>query len=325
MRHTRNIKSVSLLLLSIILLLTLTITGCATPNANEKPTIRLVEMDWTSFMVETEIVKQVIEKQLGYPTQTIQMPATASWAALDRGDVDLAVEIWLPGRMPEIQPFLDKGTVVIGSEVFPALLGWRVPRYVIEGDPGRDIQPLAPNLKSILDLQTVEKGGKGYWKLFVGLENPGLGELVGGPPGWYDNSYDRMRIKGFDFPLWRSSQSEAVVLSRVLAADKRKEPILFSFSSPHGIFTSVNVVTLEEPVPWYEGAFEDESKGYASASPPNSVHTVAATKLKNKAPDVYQLIMNMVVGIEDVNNLMNSVDVENRLIGDVAAEWISHN
>jgi glycine betaine/proline transport system substrate-binding protein len=321
----RFIKNSIAVFLCLVLLLGTVFTGCAQNTGTKKPVIRLIEGDWTSHIIGTEIAAQIIEKQLGYTVQKIQMSVTAGWAAIGRGDADLCVEAWLPARQPELQPFLDNGTLEIGGEIYPGDSGWYVPRYVIEGDPSRGIKPIAPDLKSILDLQTVEKGGKGYWKIFENPEKPGLGELVGGSPGWYDDAYDRMRIKGYDLPLWRSNQSESVMMARMIAADKKGQPLLMFLWEPHWLFAVVDLVKLEEPNPWYEGAFDDESKGYKAAYPPTSIHTVVSSKLKDTAPDVYNMIKDMVLGLEDANALQLRVDVDKEEVKAVASDWISKN
>lgn len=299
--------------------------GCGQPPKTGKPTITFVENDWTSQLIGTEIVAQIAEKQLGYPTARVQTSPTAGWATMSRGDADVNVEIWLPQRQPEIQPFLDKGQIELGAQIFPGGGGWFVPTFVIEGDQARGIAAVAPDLKSILDLKDVDKGGKGYWKLFENPEKPGLGELVGGSPGWTDDPLDRSMIRAYELPLWRSNQSESVMSARMIAADKKGQPLLMYMWWPHWIFAQVDMVKLDEPDPWYEGAFADDTKDYKAGHPAQDVRTVVATALKDKAPDVYRLVKNMVLGEEVANSLMLRVDVDKEDIKAVAADWISNN
>lgn len=318
----------SLLLLSTIVLLAMLGGACAkpapapapAPKPEPKPTITLVESAWTSQLINTEIVEQVVSKQLGYPVERIQLTPSVGWPAMEKGEADAAVEIWLPGRQPEIQPFLDRGALELGGEIFPGGAGWIMPRFVVEGDPSRGIEPMAPDLKSILDLKE-EK----HWKLFENPEKPGLGELVGGDPSWVDDPMDKSMIRAYELPMWRSNQSEAVMMARMVAADKKGEPLLMYIWWPHWILQAVDVVKLEEPDPWYEGAFEDEEKDYKAGHPVYSVHTVVTTELRDKAPDVYRLMKNMVVGEDDANALMLRVDVDGEEITAVAADWISQN
>ncbi|GAG48684.1 unnamed protein product, partial [marine sediment metagenome] len=94
------------------------------------------------------------------------------------------------------------------------------------------------------DLKDEEQGGKGYWKLFEDPGKPGLGELVGGSPGWKDDVMDRSLILGYDLPLWRSNQTEALMCARMIAADKEGEPLLMYIWYPHWIFATVDVIEL---------------------------------------------------------------------------------
>ena len=300
--------------------------GCTPAAPEEKPTIVIVENDWTSSLVGSEILAQVLTKQLGYPTDRVQLSASLGWPAICKGEADVAVEIWLPGRRAEIQPFLDEGCLELGAEIFPGGAGWILPRFVVEGDPVRGIEPMAPDLKSILDLKDEGEGGKGYWKLFENPEEPGLGELVGGSPGWVDDPMDRSIILGYDLPMWRSNQSEAIMMARMIAADKKGEPLLMYIWWPHWILEAVDLVKLEFPDPYYDGCFRgEEVVPVRCGHPKYSIHTVVASRLKETAPDVYYLMHSMVLGEADANALMMRVDVGGEEILAVAEDWISQN
>ncbi len=314
-------------LLVIVLLLTMFGSGCA-PAVTEKPTIKLVQMDWTSHIIATEIVEQIITKQLGYTTERLLLTPSLTWPAMEKGEVDLSTEIWLPSRQAEIQPFLDRGTIELGAENYPGGSAWVLPRFVVEGDPARGIEPMAPDLKSILDLKDKDKGGKGYWKLFENPEKPGLGELVGGSPGWIDDVFDRSLILGYELPLWRSNQSEAIMMARMIAADKKGQPILMYIWYPHWIFAAVDLIELKFPNPYDADLFsQTEVKPVLSGYEADclTVPTVVRVGLKDTAPDVYRLIKNLNIGGDDINTMMLRVDVDEEDIAVVATDWVSKN
>ena len=318
--NSRFLKLCVLLLLSTIVLVVMLGAACTSQPAESKPTIVLIESDWTSQIVETEILEQILNKQLGYTTSRVQLKVSMGWPAIEKGDADIGVEIWLPGRQPEIQPFLDRGELELGAEIFPGGQGWVIPRYVVEGDASRGIQPMAPDLKNILDLKE-EK----HWKLFENPEKPGLGELVGGDPSWVDDPQDRSMIRAYELPLWRSNQTESVMMARMIAADKKSDPLLMYLWWPHWIPAEVDLIILEEPDPWQEGCFDDTEKDYKCGHSVYRIHTVVATRLKDTAPDVYRLMKNMVLGIDHANDLMLRVDVNEEEIPVVAADWITKN
>jgi glycine betaine/proline transport system substrate-binding protein len=326
MRFSHLRLCLSLLLSAVILSVTL-FAACA-GEEEKKPTISIVQMDWTSSIVSSEIVDQIISEQLGYPTERILLTPSLTWPAMDKGDVDLTTEIWLPSRQSEIQPFLDRGTLELGTENYPGGSAWVFPRFVVEGDAGRGIEPIAPDLKSVLDLKDESEGGKGYWKIFENPENPGLGELVGGSPGWVDNVMDKSLIMGYDLPLWRSNQSESIMMARMIAADKKGEPLLMYIWYPHWIFAAVDLAMLEFPNPYDVTLFDIENvtpvqSGYEADC--LTVPSVVRVGLKDEAPDVYNLITNLNIGGPDINELMLRVDVDEEDVSVVAADWISEN
>src|SRR3972149_3745420 len=140
-------------LVGLVLVLALFGRGCAKPVVQEKPTINLGEGNWTSNQVLTEMFYQIISKQLGYPVERIFGYGPIIWAAMDKGEVDIAPEIWFPARQGEIQPFLEKGTIELAGEIFGGAGNYRVgPRDVVEGDPARGIEPMGPDLQTILHL-----------------------------------------------------------------------------------------------------------------------------------------------------------------------------
>ena len=95
------------------------------------------------------------------------------------GDIDVHMEMWTDnlatydddiaqGRMQEQSTNFDDNAQ-----------GLYVPRYVIEGDSARGIEPVAPDLRTVEDL-------KKYASLFPDPESPGMGRIFGGLPGWED-------------------------------------------------------------------------------------------------------------------------------------------
>jgi len=318
--------AVSIVIVAVIMA-TVTITGCAGEEKEEKPSITLVQNDWTSQVICTEIIDQIITEQLDYATETVLLTPSLAWPAMEKGDVDLSSEIWLPLKSGEIQPYLDRGTLELGKENFAGGGAWVIPRFVVEGDPTRGIEPMAPDLKSILDLKDELEGGKGYRKLFENPENPGKGELVGGSPSWEDDRTDRSLILGYDLPLWRSNQTEALMCARMIAAEREGEPLLMFIWYPHWIFEAVDLVELTFPNSYDPNAFDTEQvkpvkSGYESDY--MTIPTVVRAGLKGDAPDVYRLVKNFSIG-EDISDLMLRVDRDGEELSVVAADWISKN
>jgi glycine betaine/proline transport system substrate-binding protein len=285
----------------------------------QKPTIRLAEFDWTSQQFLTTLLDRIISEKLGYTTERLKLSQPVTWVAMDKGDVDISPEIWFPGRQREIQPFLDKGTIELAGEIFGGAGNfWVVPRYVVEGDAARGIAPMAPDLKTILDL-------KKYWKLFENPERPGKGEIVGGEVGWVDET--PWMILGYDLPLWKSNQSESIMLARMIAADKRGEPLLMVLWSPHILFSQVDLIKLEnvDPDRTAEIDFDKDPYPIKTGLAEYTVYKVVRAELKTTAPDVYRLMQNISVTEDEINDLTLRVDVNGEDMTVVADDWMSKN
>ena len=66
---------------------------------------------------------------------------------------DVFMETWLPNFEVVYDKAIDGNEVIdVGLFFGDAAQGWFVPRYVIEGDSDRGIEPAAPGLASVQDL-----------------------------------------------------------------------------------------------------------------------------------------------------------------------------
>ncbi|MEX2598763.1 MAG: glycine betaine ABC transporter substrate-binding protein [Dehalococcoidia bacterium] len=317
MRITMLMKSRAWLMTAMGALALMSLAACG--GGDDDPSIGFIEGNWTSHMIATEIIEQVVRDQLSYLTHRVPLSITPGWAALCNEEVDIGAEAWLPSRLPEIQPFLDRECVVLGDTIFPGSIGWFVPRFVIEGDPGRGIEPMAPGLESVADLDD-------YWQVFENPERPDQGEVVGGEVGWIDHPQDISRIMGYDLNYYRSNQGEAVILARVKSAELQGQPILTYLWTPHSIFGEVDLVQLEEPHPYVEReCFVEEEVPYQCAHPAFDVVTAMSTRLADIAPDVSNLVHHIFIGEQPMSEMMFDVDSQERPIPEVAAEWIQAN
>ena len=71
------------------------------------------------------------------------------------GEVHVTLEIWLPNQQEEWDRALsNKQVIPVGKSIKD---NWQsafiVPSYMIEGDPERGIDPVAPELKTVQDIR----------------------------------------------------------------------------------------------------------------------------------------------------------------------------
>jgi glycine betaine/proline transport system substrate-binding protein len=117
----------------------------------------------------------IITHGYGYDVEYITEETVTLVTGLQRGDLDVDMESWTEN----IQEVYDKGIrevpmLDLGTNYPDSWQGWPVPTYMIKGDKKRGIKPMAPGLKSVLDLPK-------YWKVFRDPETPDKGRFYRSP------------------------------------------------------------------------------------------------------------------------------------------------
>ena len=117
-----------------------------------------------------------------------------------------------------------------------------MPRYVIEGDAERGIEPMAPDLKAVKDLL-------GYSDLFVDEEDPSRGRIYGAIPGWEANDvlYKKYLLYGLDSEYnYFQSGSDASLAGVISSAYEKGQPIVAYYWDPTWLLGKYDMVLLED-------------------------------------------------------------------------------
>jgi glycine betaine/proline transport system substrate-binding protein len=182
-------------------------------------TVEIVHFDWDSSIITSEIVKALLEKELGYKVKMISTFPAAGWAAIGTSMADVCVCAWLPGTHKTFHDNL-KGQVEILSRCTEGLqVGLAVPSYV----PCHSIDDLkACSAHFNGQIHGIETGAGVMIALEAALKTYGL------------NEYEI--VEG----------SEALMLASVSEAIKRSEWIVFTAWSPHHMFQMFDIKYLED-------------------------------------------------------------------------------
>ena len=142
MRCLRPAKytEVTILILICILSLSLVLSGCPsneeeqksaiTENPGQKPTVKIVYVDWASETASSNVVKAVIEDKLNMNCKLLPVSLIAMWESIAAGDQDAMVSAWLPSLQAR---FLDKFKSQVdnlGPNLRGTKIGLVVPQYV---------------------------------------------------------------------------------------------------------------------------------------------------------------------------------------------------
>ncbi len=214
--------------------------------------IVFAELDYDSVNILTETARFVLEQGFGCATDTIPGTTLPLLQGSIRGDIDVTMEVWTDNTPEFWREALAAGTVGELSPVFDdAAQGFFVPRYLVEGDPERGIEPQAPELRSVFDLPQ-------YAELFRDPEQPDKGRLYNCVIGWYCEGINnvKMVVYGLDEYFTNFRPGTGVALETTMeTAFVRGEPWLGYYWEPTGILGRLDMLRLEEPA-YDEACFE---------------------------------------------------------------------
>jgi glycine betaine/proline transport system substrate-binding protein len=231
-----------------LVLLALLVGGAAHAQAPDcggvsRPIV-FAEVDWDSVQVINGIARTILELGFGCVTDAIPGSTAPLLQGAIRGDVDVTMEVWLDNSADIWDPAVAAGTVEqLGVMFDDAVQAWYVPRYVVEGDPERGIEPLAPDLRSVFDLPR-------YAELFRDPEQPDLGRFHNCIIGWQCELINTAKLHAYGltehFTNFNPGTSVALA-SSMEGAYLRGEPWLGYYWAPTWVLGKLDMLRLEEP------------------------------------------------------------------------------
>jgi glycine betaine/proline transport system substrate-binding protein len=243
-------------------LLALAVLAHSAQGADKPAPILFGDITWESGSLITEILRTIVEKGYGYPTDKLPGSTVSLEAALAKNDIQVIGEEWA-GRSPAWVKAESEGKVFgLGDTVKGATEGWYVPEFVIKGDAARGIKPLAPDLKSVADLPK-------YKDVFKDPESPGQGRFLNSPSGWTSEIVNTQKLKAYkltDSYVNFRTGSGAALDAEIGSSIRRGQPVLFYYWSPTPLMGRFKLIKLEEP-PFNEAAW----KTLSDASNPNPI------------------------------------------------------
>lgn len=247
-------------------------------------------LNYDSALFHNAVARFIIEN--GYDCQTDALPGDVIplLTGVGKGDVDIVMELWRDNVAEAWTKAENAGTVQqIGVNFDDAVEGWFVPRYVIEGDAKRGIEPMAPDLKSVDDLPR-------YTGLFEDAEEPGKGRFYNCPSGWVCEKVNSGKLKAYgleeSFTNFRPGTG-AALSAAIASAHKRGKPLLYYYWGPTSVMGLYDGYRLEEPA--YDKAIFDTLKTdpnptQATASPLSTVTIGVNIDFKNSAPTLIEFL-----------------------------------
>lgn len=268
---------------------------------------------WDSQMLHNEIAKLIVENAYdGYTFETSTGSSTMNWQALVAGDIDIDIESWTDNVVSYPEDVANGDVVDIGVLVPDSAQGIYVPRYVIEGDAERGIEPMAPDLKTVEDL-------KKYPDLFPDDEDKTMGRIYGAIPGWMA---DEILYKKYEFyglnEMYNYTRlgSEATLFASLVSAYNLGEPWLGYCYEPTWVSGKLDIVLLEDAP--YDPKLYPEGK---CAFPSQELKIVTSKNFANKAPELLEFFTKYKTGSAIISEALAHLD-ETKCTHEEAAKWL---
>ncbi|MFG3100382.1 ABC transporter substrate-binding protein [Streptomyces sp. NPDC048182] len=230
----------------------LLLTGCgaadmtkqASPYANAQGsrTVTLSVQSWVGAQANVAVAQYLLEHELDYRVDTVQVDEVPAWDALSQGRVDALLEDW--GHPEQEQRYVeDKKTITGAGDLgVTGHIGWFVPTYFAKEHP--DVTDWRNLDKYAARLRTAESGGKG--------------QLLDGSPSYVTNDKALVQNLKLDYQVVFAG-SEAAQITQIKQFAKEKKPFLTYWYTPQWLFEKVPMTEVKLPA-YQDGCDADPAK-----------------------------------------------------------------
>ncbi len=296
--------------ITVIVLAAALTASCAvrtTSLMRDPNTVRIALNGWVGYEASAAVLQHLLQEELGYQVQLMQIDEQPSWQALDQGALDVILENWGHEDLMETYGPEGLGTVVDGGpNGNVGHIGWYMPAYLLEDHP---------------DITTVE-GLRANADLFHTQESGDQGEFLAGAPGFVTS--DQGMINHFDLPFEIVyAGSEAAQLTEVRQRYEDREPVVFYAQEPGWIQRDLDLVRVEFPE-WTEGC-DDDPDDVSCDYPRTDLNKIFRSGFVEEAGPAYELLDNWEWDNDDQNEVAQLIADEGLDREEAAAQWVEEN
>ena len=277
-----------------------------------KETIVFSDLNWTSAQVQNRIAQYIVEHGYGYPTDVVLGATLPNFQGLQKGDIHVTMEIWLPNQSLGWEKALEIGDV---ASVGTSLVGdWQstfvIPKYIADENP---------DLKTPQDLMKPE-----YQELFATADSRGKARLVACVIGWSCEVVNGEQIQAYglgDHLHVINPGSQEAMFAEVYAAYEKEEPWLGYMWGTGDPGLKLDLVRLEEE-PYTEECWDADK---ACAFDESLVLVAVHKSLLPRAPDVIGFLQNWEFSIDVYKSIFQWMDANPGSEASEAALWFLTN
>jgi glycine betaine/proline transport system substrate-binding protein len=295
-------------------------TGCgaadmtkqASPYADAQgtKTVTLSVQSWVGARANTAVAQYLLEHELGYRVDTVQVDEVPAWDALSQGRVDAILEDW--GHPDQEKRYVeDKKTITPGGDLgVTGHIGWFVPKYFADAHP--DVLDWKNLNKYASQLRTAESGGKG--------------QLIDGSPSYVTNDKALVKNLNLDYQVVFAG-SEAAQITQLQQFAKKKQPFLTYWYEPQWLFNEVPMVEVKLPA-YTDACAEKGTKDPSTvdcAYPTTPLQKFFNADFSHKGGKAARFLKNFHWSKKDQNEVAQMI-AEDKLSADQAAKkWVERH
>ncbi|MEV7857481.1 ABC transporter substrate-binding protein [Streptomyces hirsutus] len=292
------------------------LTGCgaadmtkqASPFANAEGarTVTLSVQSWVGAQANVAVAEYLLEQELGYRVDTVQIDEVPAWDALSQGRVDAILEDW--GHPDQEQRYVeDKKTIAPGGDLgVTGHIGWFVPTYFAEKHP------------DITDWKNLDK----YADQFRTAESGGKGQLLDGSPAYLTNDKALVKNLKLDFKVVFAG-SEAAQITQIQQFAKEKKPFLSYWYTPQWL--SEKVPMTEVKLPEYEEGCDADPAKVACAYPHTPLQKYLNADFAKDGGDAADFLKKFRWTTEDQNEVSLMIAEQRMAPQEAAKKWVDGN
>ncbi|MBX4174739.1 ABC transporter substrate-binding protein [Streptomyces geysiriensis] len=289
------------------------LTGCgaadmtqqASPFANAQGAriVTLSVQSWVGAQANVAVAQYLLEHELGYRVDTVQVDEVPAWDALSQGRVDAILEDW--GHPEQEQRYVqDKKTIAPGGDLgVTGHIGWFVPTYFAQQHP------------DVTDWKNLDK----YADLLRTAESGDKGQLMDGSPSYVTNDKALVENLDLDYKVVFAG-SEAAQITQIQQFAKEKKPFLTYWYTPQWLFEKVPMTEVKLP-PYKEGCDADPAK-VDCAYPVTPLQKYLNADFAKNGGEAARFLKNFEWTTEDQNQVSLMIAEQKMRPEEAAKKWV---
>ena len=241
--------------------------------------VRLAYVRWSSEIASSNLVKAVIEEELGYDCRLVAMSAAEMWEAVATGEADAMVSAWLPETHANFYQEVQERVVNLG----PNLEGTKTGLVIPDITAGRFTAGTGIRNRPYMDIDSIPELRKHAEKLD--------GNIIGIDPEAGIMHQTRRAIDTYDLEEFRLIEgNESNMVDALSDAIRHQEWIVVTGWIPHWMFARWDLKFLADP-----------NNVYGSVG---HISTIVREGLAEEMPEVYAFLDNFHWKPEEMEQLM---------------------